>query len=212
MLLLGGAMMATHTQKTMPGVGFLFSFPPPPNPGVERRDRGFADSPLEESGYELLIPLRDWYPMAARCPAICDGLPPAQAFDRFREGPRVCRLRAGGSGPSTNDQAKDWRRSALVESRENLCGAPPNGRSSLWWDRGFESGSLQRGVQCELIGSDRDSRPKRTQTRCLAQLDRAPASAPGKTTRLVETHSPVDAILAARGAKHVNVNLPRYFS
>jgi NADPH:quinone reductase-like Zn-dependent oxidoreductase len=35
---------------------------------------------------------------------------------------------------------------------------------------------------------------------------------PGKTTRLVETHSPVDAILAERRAKHVNVNLLRYFS
>jgi NADPH:quinone reductase-like Zn-dependent oxidoreductase len=35
---------------------------------------------------------------------------------------------------------------------------------------------------------------------------------PGKTTRLVETDSPVDAILAERGAKHVNVNLLRYFS
>src|SRR6201997_5869647 len=35
---------------------------------------------------------------------------------------------------------------------------------------------------------------------------------PGKTTRLVETHSPVDAILAERGAKQVNVNLLRYFS
>ncbi len=35
---------------------------------------------------------------------------------------------------------------------------------------------------------------------------------PGKTTRLVETHSPVNAILAERGAKHVNVNLLRYFS
>jgi NADPH:quinone reductase-like Zn-dependent oxidoreductase len=35
---------------------------------------------------------------------------------------------------------------------------------------------------------------------------------PGKTTRMVETHSPVDAILAERGAKHVNVNLLRYFS
>src|SRR5262245_17691894 len=34
---------------------------------------------------------------------------------------------------------------------------------------------------------------------------------PGKTTRLVETDSPVDAILAERGAKHVNVNLLRYF-
>ena len=35
---------------------------------------------------------------------------------------------------------------------------------------------------------------------------------PGKTTRLVETLSPVDAILAERGARHVNVNLLRYFS
>jgi NADPH:quinone reductase-like Zn-dependent oxidoreductase len=35
---------------------------------------------------------------------------------------------------------------------------------------------------------------------------------PGKTTRLAETHSPVDAILAERGARHVNVNLLRYFS
>jgi NADPH:quinone reductase-like Zn-dependent oxidoreductase len=35
---------------------------------------------------------------------------------------------------------------------------------------------------------------------------------PGKTTRLVETHSPVDAILAEHGVKHVNVNLLRYFS
>ena len=35
---------------------------------------------------------------------------------------------------------------------------------------------------------------------------------PGKTTRLVETHSPVDAILAERDTKHVNVNLLRYFS
>jgi NADPH:quinone reductase-like Zn-dependent oxidoreductase len=34
---------------------------------------------------------------------------------------------------------------------------------------------------------------------------------PGKTTRLVETHSHVDAILAERGARHVNVNLLRYF-
>ena len=34
---------------------------------------------------------------------------------------------------------------------------------------------------------------------------------PGKTTRSVETHSPVAAILAERGAKHVNVNLLRYF-
>jgi NADPH:quinone reductase-like Zn-dependent oxidoreductase len=35
---------------------------------------------------------------------------------------------------------------------------------------------------------------------------------PGKTTRLVETHSPVGAILAERGAGHLNVNLLRYFS
>lgn len=35
---------------------------------------------------------------------------------------------------------------------------------------------------------------------------------PGKTTRRVETSSPVDAILAERGAKHVNVNLLRYYS
>jgi hypothetical protein len=35
---------------------------------------------------------------------------------------------------------------------------------------------------------------------------------PGKTTRLAETASPVDAILAERGAKHVNINLLRYFS
>jgi NADPH:quinone reductase-like Zn-dependent oxidoreductase len=35
---------------------------------------------------------------------------------------------------------------------------------------------------------------------------------PGKTTRLAETHSPVDAILAERGAERVNVNLLRYFS
>ena len=35
---------------------------------------------------------------------------------------------------------------------------------------------------------------------------------PGKTTRLVETHSPVDAILAERDARQVNVNLLRYFS
>ncbi len=34
---------------------------------------------------------------------------------------------------------------------------------------------------------------------------------PGKTTRLVETQSAVDAILAERAAKHVNVNLLRYF-
>jgi NADPH:quinone reductase-like Zn-dependent oxidoreductase len=35
---------------------------------------------------------------------------------------------------------------------------------------------------------------------------------PGKTTRLVETESPVDSILAERGAKHINVNILRYFS
>ena len=35
---------------------------------------------------------------------------------------------------------------------------------------------------------------------------------PGKTTRLVETQSPVDAILTERGAKHINVNILRYFS
>jgi NADPH:quinone reductase-like Zn-dependent oxidoreductase len=35
---------------------------------------------------------------------------------------------------------------------------------------------------------------------------------PGKTTRLAETKSPVDSILAERGARHVNVNLLRYFS
>jgi threonine dehydrogenase-like Zn-dependent dehydrogenase len=35
---------------------------------------------------------------------------------------------------------------------------------------------------------------------------------PGKTTRLVETHSPVGTTLAGRDAKHVNVNLLRYFS
>jgi NADPH:quinone reductase-like Zn-dependent oxidoreductase len=35
---------------------------------------------------------------------------------------------------------------------------------------------------------------------------------PGKTTRVVETDSPVDSILAERGAKHINVNLLRYFS
>ena len=35
---------------------------------------------------------------------------------------------------------------------------------------------------------------------------------PGKTTRLVETASPVDSILAERGAKHINVNILRYFS
>jgi NADPH:quinone reductase-like Zn-dependent oxidoreductase len=35
---------------------------------------------------------------------------------------------------------------------------------------------------------------------------------PGKTTRVVETHSPVEAILAERAAKQVNVNLLRCFS
>jgi NADPH:quinone reductase-like Zn-dependent oxidoreductase len=35
---------------------------------------------------------------------------------------------------------------------------------------------------------------------------------PGKTTRLVETNSPVNSILAERGTKHVNINLLRYFS
>ena len=35
---------------------------------------------------------------------------------------------------------------------------------------------------------------------------------PGKTTRTVETASPVDSILAERGAKHINVNILRYFS
>jgi NADPH:quinone reductase-like Zn-dependent oxidoreductase len=35
---------------------------------------------------------------------------------------------------------------------------------------------------------------------------------PGRTTRAIETESPVDFILAERGAKHVNVNLLRYFS
>jgi threonine dehydrogenase-like Zn-dependent dehydrogenase len=35
---------------------------------------------------------------------------------------------------------------------------------------------------------------------------------PGKTTRVVETESPVDSILAERGAKHININLLRYFS
>lgn len=35
---------------------------------------------------------------------------------------------------------------------------------------------------------------------------------PGKTTRLVQTESPVDSILAKTGAKHINVNLLRYFS
>ena len=35
---------------------------------------------------------------------------------------------------------------------------------------------------------------------------------PGKTTRLVETLSPVDSILAECGAKYVNINLLRCFS
>ncbi|MFC7585118.1 zinc-binding dehydrogenase [Nonomuraea antimicrobica] len=35
---------------------------------------------------------------------------------------------------------------------------------------------------------------------------------PGRTTRLAETHSPVAAVLAERGATYVNVNLLRYFS
>jgi NADPH:quinone reductase-like Zn-dependent oxidoreductase len=35
---------------------------------------------------------------------------------------------------------------------------------------------------------------------------------PGKTSRQVETESPVDAILAERGARHVNANMLRYFS
>ncbi len=35
---------------------------------------------------------------------------------------------------------------------------------------------------------------------------------PGKTTRTVETESPVDSILAERGAKNINVNILRYFS
>jgi hypothetical protein len=35
------------------------------------------------------------------------------------------------------------------------------------------------------------------------------ASGPSKTTRLVETQSPVVVILAERGAKHVYVNLLR---
>jgi threonine dehydrogenase-like Zn-dependent dehydrogenase len=35
---------------------------------------------------------------------------------------------------------------------------------------------------------------------------------PGKTARLVETDSPVNSILAERGAKYVNINLLRYFS
>lgn len=35
---------------------------------------------------------------------------------------------------------------------------------------------------------------------------------PGKTTRTIETASPVDGILAERGARHINVNFLRYFS
>jgi hypothetical protein len=35
---------------------------------------------------------------------------------------------------------------------------------------------------------------------------------PGKTTRLVETESRVDSILAERGGRHINVNILRYFS
>ncbi len=35
---------------------------------------------------------------------------------------------------------------------------------------------------------------------------------PGKSTRTTETDSPVEALLAARGARYVNVNLLRYFS
>jgi threonine dehydrogenase-like Zn-dependent dehydrogenase len=35
---------------------------------------------------------------------------------------------------------------------------------------------------------------------------------PGKTTRIVETVSPIDSILAERGAKHININILRYFS
>jgi hypothetical protein len=35
---------------------------------------------------------------------------------------------------------------------------------------------------------------------------------PGKTSRRVETKSPVDDILAAKAARHVNVNLLQYFS
>jgi NADPH:quinone reductase-like Zn-dependent oxidoreductase len=35
---------------------------------------------------------------------------------------------------------------------------------------------------------------------------------PGKTTRTQKTESPVDSILASRNARHVNVNLLRYFS
>jgi hypothetical protein len=35
---------------------------------------------------------------------------------------------------------------------------------------------------------------------------------PGKTTRTAVTDSPVDAVLAERGARHVNANMLRYFS
>lgn len=35
---------------------------------------------------------------------------------------------------------------------------------------------------------------------------------PGKTSRVVETESPVEAILAERDARHVNINLLRYFT
>jgi NADPH:quinone reductase-like Zn-dependent oxidoreductase len=35
---------------------------------------------------------------------------------------------------------------------------------------------------------------------------------PGKTTRTAQTESPVDVILAERGARHVNANMLRYFS
>jgi NADPH:quinone reductase-like Zn-dependent oxidoreductase len=35
---------------------------------------------------------------------------------------------------------------------------------------------------------------------------------PGNTTRISKTESPVDAILNARGARHVNANMLRYFS
>jgi len=35
---------------------------------------------------------------------------------------------------------------------------------------------------------------------------------PGKTTRLIETESPVNSILSERGARHINVNILRYFS
>jgi NADPH:quinone reductase-like Zn-dependent oxidoreductase len=35
---------------------------------------------------------------------------------------------------------------------------------------------------------------------------------PGKTTRLAQTESPVDSILAKRNAEHINVNILRYFS